>query len=240
MKSPMTRLRNSCWNGFHLPFDLTPFFQSNLFSDARIVTSNGKFISVHKLVLASGCPIIETALRDGKQDGEDEVVVILPDFDLEEIFEEVKLMYGIKGQESKNETFWEVMNGGKVKNLDEKPNIFNHEINTVSEKVKGQSEEEIDKIAEDDIRTPRYTLKRHYPTDVDGQLMCPVVNCQYKSEDRRKIHNHVSVVHRKVKCPKCPKVMSRKNVAGHVARMHNHNLSDDICDSQSDSDRKDE
>ena len=60
----------------------------------------------------------------------------------------------------------------------------------------------------------------------DGKMGCPVGDCTYKSDHRKYVLNHISVAHRKVPCPYCERMMSRKNITAHCNRVHGEEMKD--------------
>ena len=179
------------------------FLNSREFSDLRIICRSGEKFHAHKFVFGIFAEILRVNLSSAEND-EDLAVVILPDFDGSEVKSALEMIYGCRD--------------------------FNRE-NRVLDALgcfKAESGVKRVKVAEEEVKAVKYAETRIYPRNGNGEFECPVAECGYKSGDKKKVHNHVSVVHRKVKCPKCDKRMSRKNVRGHVKRVHSNNGKKDV------------
>lgn len=68
--------------------------RDNEFTDTKIVSKTGEFTQAHKFVLAGLCPLLREALFEASQIDQDEIVVIMPNINIEILKNFVLLAYG--------------------------------------------------------------------------------------------------------------------------------------------------
>lgn len=56
--------------------------------------------------------------------------------------------------------------------------------------------------------------------DDSGRFLCPEEDCRYAHLLRKRVKNHLGVVHRKVVCPQCGDVINRKQMEQHFKSKH--------------------
>jgi hypothetical protein len=199
---------------FFGPFDVSQFYRDKLYSDLSVVCAGGDVFRGHRVVVAATCAHVRTYLLRSRRNEEDAATVVLPDFTLGQVDALMRTLYGIEEQNDDLDVpddllktlgcSYEVSQQTSFEAQEPRPPHF---VGRIADAL-GPGERGIWDFARD---------------GGDGEkFLCPVDDCNYGHELRKRVNNHVSVVHRKVVCPKCGSWISRKNMEQHFRSVHVH------------------